>query len=64
MKASISKGQRVIFTDVPQGSYLRIGEVYIVESITQGQYYFRNESRGSGTFEYIGIVNRSKFTVL
>lgn len=47
----LKRGANVLFHTVPNGSYLRTGEVYRVEDICKREIHFRNVVRGSGTSE-------------
>lgn len=47
--AEIKQGQTVVFTVVPNGSYLHTGEQYLAESVEKRSIYFRNVVRNCGT---------------
>lgn len=49
--AELKKGQKIVFTKKPLGSWARVGETYIVEDIGTNFVYFRSASTGGGTYD-------------
>lgn len=53
------EGQYVVFSQIPPGSYLSIGETYLVEGDHGSTLHFRNTKTGGGTFDRKSDIARA-----
>ena len=58
------RGVRVVFSRVPQGSYLSAGKEYGVESAERRSIYFWSDATKSGTSDSRIMLDTSEFTIL
>jgi len=57
-------GDVIIFRKPPVGSWISIGEEYIVERGGKDYLYFRNIKTGGGTFDGFWNIKQSEFTIV
>lgn len=56
-------GMVVIFSKIPNGSYLSTDTKYLVEYVGKRDISFRNVVKGSGTFDSRRMLGFAKFEV-
>ncbi len=64
MNNQLQIGQRIIFSKIPGGSYLKPKITYLIEDVTEKHIWFRDEQTKGGTYDRISDVENSKFEIV
>ena len=56
---SFKKGQTIIFTKIPNGSYLSTDTAYLIEKVGKREVWFRNIVTGGATYDPIVMILRT-----